>query len=126
MPGGGRRLDHLPALDSQQGTGIDEGLGDVDDFNFGAGNLEVGQDALGDPFVDERPQALGVVGELDDIVMAIGCGKEMSLRASAKGAQPGSGGYWHGRCAKVGWLWLNRQILHKIAQRRIIPKLRSI
>ena len=126
MPGSRRRLNHPAALDSQLWIGIDEGLRDVDDFNFGTGNLEVSQDALGDPFVDERSQALWVIGELDDIVMAIGCGKEMSLRASAKGAQPGSGGYWHGRCAKVGWLWLNRQILHKIAQRAIMPKLRSI
>lgn len=102
MPGSRRLLNHPAALDSQFWIGINQRLRDVNDFNFGAGNLEVSQDALGDPFVDERSQSLRVVGELDDIVMAVGCSKKMSLRAPAKGAQPGSGGYWHGRCAKVG------------------------
>lgn len=71
MPAAGRRLHDLVSQDAEFGVGLDEGLRKVDDFNFRAGNSKVGEDALGDPLIDQGAQALRVVGQLDHIVVAV-------------------------------------------------------
>ena len=71
VPAGWWRLDNLVSKDSEFGVLFDKVLWDFDNLNFRAGDFQIREDSLGDPFVDERADSLGIVGELYDVVVAV-------------------------------------------------------
>ena len=49
--------------------------------------MQVGKESRSEPLVNEDPSMLGIVGELNDVAMAVVGFKEMSLRAAAHFSQ---------------------------------------
>lgn len=95
VPTRGRGVKDLSAQDSDAGRLREEFSREVDDLDGGAGDAQVVEDALGDPFVDQGTEALGVGGKLHHIMMAVGGFDQMGLGAAAEVADPGQGVDWH-------------------------------
>ena len=125
MPTCRRWIDSLVSRDPKRGSSFDQGQRNFNDFHLRAGNLQVAQDALGDPFIYQCAQTLRIARQFYNIVMPIAGLEQMRLRAPAQWAQPGCCSYGHGMCAKVVTSWLNRKTLPKIAQRTIKMRLLS-
>lgn len=68
---------------------------DFDDAGFRLGDIEVGEQNGGDVLIDKDAAVLGIVGEFDDVMMAIGGFHEEGLGAATHAAQWSSGENGH-------------------------------
>ena len=72
-----------PQLEVNFGIGVQEVLLQFDEGDVWLGNFKIGKDTGGDPFVNQNPFGLRIIGELDDIEITICCFEQMGLGATA-------------------------------------------
>ena len=82
-------------LDGDFGVVAEEGGGEFDEAGFGGGDAEIGEDAAGDPFVDEDAAMLGVLEELDDVPAAVVGFEEVGLGSAAHATEESASLEWH-------------------------------